>query len=195
MDTVSAFHSTWFDAILLGVIAISVLVSFFRGFLREAISLCSWVLGIGLALKFSSMVAHNVFSWITSSVAAYVVAFIVIVVAILLVGWVLTKVSKGIATITGIGILDRPLGLVFGFVRGVLVTTLMVMLVNVTSFAHSHWFVDSAMKTALNKPEQWIQHFIPDDVIDVSRWADHKERVLNGVASAHQLIAEHTESV
>ena len=185
MDTVSAFHSTWFDAILLGVIAISVLVSFFRGFLREAISLCSWVLGIGLALKFSSAVAHSLFSWITSSVAAYIVAFIVIVVAVLLVGWLLTKVSKGIATITGIGILDRPLGLVFGFVRGVLVTTLMVMLVNVTSFAHSYWFVDSAMKTALNKPEQWIQHFIPDDVIDVSRWADHKERVLNGVASAH----------
>ena len=74
MDTVSAFHSTWFDAVLLGIIAVSVIVSFFRGFLREAISLCSWVIGIGLALKFSSAIAHNVFSWIHSTVAAYIVA-------------------------------------------------------------------------------------------------------------------------
>ena len=99
MDTVSAFHSTWFDAVLLGIIAVSVIVSFFRGFLREAISLCSWVIGIGLALKFSSAIAHNVFSWIHSTVAAYIVAFIVIVAAVLLLGWLATKVLKGIATI------------------------------------------------------------------------------------------------
>ena len=73
-------------------------------------------------------------------------------------------------------------------------TTLMVMLVNVTTFAHAHWFVGSAMKTALNKPEQWVQRFIPDDVVDVSRWADHKEKVLDGVGSVHQLMNSNTET-
>ena len=194
MDTVTTFHSTWFDAVLLGVITLSIIVSFFRGFLSEVISFCSWVLAFFIALKVSSMLAHGVFSWIQSAVGAYVLSFVTIVALVLLVGWVTTKLLKGIATLTGLGIFDRALGVVFGFFRGVLVTTLMVMLVSVTTFARTEWFTDSAMKVALKKPEQWIQRFIPDDVVDVSQWADHRNRTLDDRPLNHRLITEPTES-
>ena len=194
MDTVTTFHSTWFDAVLLGVIALSIIVSFFRGFMQEVISLCTWVLAFILALKFSSIVAHSVFSWIQSTVGGYILSFVTIVVLVLLAGWVAAKVLKGVATLTGLGIFDRALGVVFGFFRGVLVTTLMVMLVSVTTFARTEWFTDSAMKVALKKPEQWIQRFIPDDVVNVSQWADHRNRTLDDRPLNHRLITEPTES-
>lgn len=195
MDTISVFHSTWFDAILLAIIALSIVVSFFRGFLREAISLCSWVLGIGLALEFSSFISHHIFFWIQAKGVAYGAAFVSIVALVLIIGWLAIKLLRGLATLTGLGIFDRALGVVFGFFRGVLVSTLMVMLVNVTVFANAHWFADSAMKVVLKKPEQWVEQFVPNDVVDVSRWVDHKDMILDHASSFHQQLTENKEDV
>jgi membrane protein required for colicin V production len=184
MDSLASFHSTWFDAILIGVIVLSIAVSFFRGFLREAISLCSWVLAIVLALKLSSFISHHVFSWISSDTTAYVAAFISTVIVVLLLGSVITKLAKSIATITGFGIFDRVLGVLFGFLRGVLVTTLMIMLVNVTAFSSSHWFEDSAMKVALNTPEKWMQNFVPDELGNVSHWVGNQSDKLQPLSQS-----------
>ncbi len=42
----------WVDFVIIGIIAISAIVSFFRGFLREALSLLIWVIAIWMAVMF-----------------------------------------------------------------------------------------------------------------------------------------------
>ena len=42
----------WVDFVIIGIIAISVIVSFFRGFLREALSLLVWGLAIWLSIVY-----------------------------------------------------------------------------------------------------------------------------------------------
>jgi len=178
MGFLSFFHSTWFDVVLLVIIGASVVASFFRGFIKEAVSLVSWIVAIILALKFSPVVSEKLLSWLPTSVVAYMSAFILIIIIVLIVGMVISKCIKIVATITGLGIVDKILGSVFGLVRGVLVASLIIMLINLTSFASSAWFKDSAMKTVLKRPEAWLQHFIPLEVGDVHDWAgEHKDHV------------------
>lgn len=180
MGFLSHFHTTWFDALLLLVIVLSIVLSFFRGFVKEAISLISWVLAVVLGLKLAPMISHHWLSGLASSTVAYVIAFVGVAVAVLLLGFVVSKIIKLFATLTGLGIFDRALGVIFGFVRGVLLATLMTMLVSVTALASSSWFENSAMKVALHKPEQWMQHFVPKEVSPMGQWAgDHQQKVID----------------
>ena len=42
----------WVDYIIIAIIVVSTLISLIRGFVQQVISLVSWVLAFGLALKF-----------------------------------------------------------------------------------------------------------------------------------------------
>ena len=189
MGFLSHFHTTWFDALLLMVIALSIVLSFFRGFVKEAISLLSWVLAVVLGLKLAPVISRYWLSSLASSTVAYVIAFIGVVITALLLGFAISKIIKLFATLTGLGIFDRALGVVFGFVRGVLLATLMTMLVSVTALASSSWFENSAMKVALRKPEQWMQHFVPNDIAPIGQWADdHQQKVIDSASRDNYLL-------
>jgi membrane protein required for colicin V production len=50
----------WIDYILLAIIAISALLSLWRGFVKEALSLASWIAALWVALLFF----HDLADWL-----------------------------------------------------------------------------------------------------------------------------------
>ena len=50
----------WIDYILLVIIAVSALLSLWRGFVREALSLASWIVALWVALLFF----HDLADWL-----------------------------------------------------------------------------------------------------------------------------------
>jgi membrane protein required for colicin V production len=123
---------TWFDYAVLGVIGLSMLVGVFRGFIREVISLAGWVAAAVLASSLAATVAE----WGPaggSPVARVAIAFVLVFLAIVLLagllGWLLANLVKA----AGLGLADRILGAIFGFVRGLLVVLVAVMLAGLTA--------------------------------------------------------------
>ena len=57
-----SFAFNWIDYAIFSVIFISMLISFLRGFVKEAISLFIWLAAIIVALKFASPVGDLLFS-------------------------------------------------------------------------------------------------------------------------------------
>ena len=114
-----------FDAIVIGVIAVSALLSLFRGLLREFISLGTWI-GAGIITLYAfPSVAEWMKSHVQSSAAASGLASIGTFIAAFIALVFLTRLlSKYLKTGSEVGSIDNILGLGFGLLRGALLVVI-----------------------------------------------------------------------
>ena len=108
-----------FDAIVFAVMAISCLHAFFRGFVREVLSLSAWACAGIVTLYFFPSVAEYLTPKFKNAVVAAGFATLGIY-TISLMGFSLlnTAILKFIKSGTDVGMLDNSLGLAFGALRG-----------------------------------------------------------------------------
>jgi membrane protein required for colicin V production len=135
---------TSFDCIALCVIGLSTLLAFARGVIRELIALVAWVVGAIAAIVFTPQFGAMLPEIPPYPAVRYVVAFALIIVAALLVGaliaWPLSKAVRA----AGLGFVDRFLGSVFGFVRGVALLLAFVIVAGLTPLPRMDWWQRSA---------------------------------------------------
>ena len=106
------------DYLIIGVVLISTLVGVYRGFFPEVLALLSWILGIWVAWEYAPMLEPRLADKIPSPVLSLWIARFALFAGVLIAGGLLTElVSLAIerAHLTGT---NRMLGLLFGFVRG-----------------------------------------------------------------------------
>jgi len=98
---------TAFDFVVFGVVVLSTLFGFARGFMRVVVSLAALVFAFMLAIHLSTPLGNMLPEFGGSPAARYVAAFAVIVIAVLIVGaivgWLLYRLVRAI----GLGFLDR----------------------------------------------------------------------------------------
>ncbi|HVC62896.1 MAG TPA: CvpA family protein [Acetobacteraceae bacterium] len=109
---------TWVDLAVLVVLAVSALLAFMRGLVREVLGIGAWI-GAGLAAAWGLPLARPQFhQWFGTSPWADPIAFVAIfVVALILLMLVAHAIGRAVR-FSPLGGLDRTLGLVFGLVRG-----------------------------------------------------------------------------
>ena len=109
------------------------MVGCYRGFTRELLSLVGWVFAFYFANLFSGDLLKYVpfeFGEHINFIIIYMVIFIII---LLLASFLATLLNKLIKNI-GLGFLNIIMGSIFGFMRGVLITFIIIFLVEKTSF-------------------------------------------------------------
>ena len=146
-----------FDWIIAAVILVSMIISVFRGFIKEAFSLISWILAIWLGITFCVQVGEIIHQYIEIPTpkfrewAGFAAIFIATLFIFSLISYVVTKLLiRG--PIKGV---DRVLGVGFGFMRGVAIVVALLMVVRALGMEESQWWANS----------KHIAHFIP--VMDV----------------------------
>ena len=97
------------------------MLSLWRGFAREALSLAGWVAAFILSNLYAGRLSTLAVDLIENESARYVAAFAVLFVGVLLVFNLLGVLVKHLIRLTGLSLLDRVLGTVFGFARGIIV--------------------------------------------------------------------------
>jgi membrane protein required for colicin V production len=145
----------WADWTLISLILASSLVSVLRGFTKEALSLCIWVLAFVVARSFHSNALALLAGLIEDPMLRSVVAFVALFVGTLLVGSVFNYLVSILIKVTGLSTLDRMLGTVFGLVRGVVVCVVIVAVARYTPWSGSEWWTDSIVVQNLLVIEQW----------------------------------------
>jgi len=141
------------DWILLAVLGLSFLLGLWRGIVQEVLSLLGWV----AAFYVSQMYAPLAAAWLPMAgssqmlryAAGFVVVFIAVLVATVLVSWVVKKLVSAV----GLGPLDRLLGSLFGLMRGVVILLAVTVLVGMTPMRDTE-----AWKQA--QGTQWLQQFL-----------------------------------
>ena len=111
------------DYAIIVVLAISAVLSTLRGMTREALGLLGWVLSVIVARLIAPLLEEPILNIIPnenlSSGIAWAIPFIVMVILWFVLA---SLISPGLKK-AGLGALDRWLGVVFGFIRGVFIVT------------------------------------------------------------------------
>jgi membrane protein required for colicin V production len=117
------------DIIVIAVVGLSTIIAFLRGFVREILTIGSW-LGAGLVTLYAFPVLQPKFEqWISSKLAADIAGgiglFLISLVIFSIISHFIAKFVRGSA-LTAV---DRSLGLLFGLLRGAILVSLAYMLV------------------------------------------------------------------
>ena len=113
---------TYLDAGLIGVAFLSGLLAMYRGFTREVLSILSWVAALGALLYF--VIFHKPAAEslgkqfnVPVPVAQIVMGAIIFLIVLIIVHLITARISDTIQD-SGVGMVDRVLGFMFGAVRG-----------------------------------------------------------------------------
>ncbi|MBP6008721.1 MAG: CvpA family protein [Rhodoferax sp.] len=120
------------DWIFCAVLLVSVLLGAWRGLVFEVLSLLSWLVALVAARFFALDMALLLPMQGSSDGLRYAVGFVVVFVAVLLVGSLIAVVSKKLMTSVGLRPVDRVLGALFGSLRGGLLLLLATAVVHAT---------------------------------------------------------------
>ncbi|WP_439107035.1 CvpA family protein [Congregibacter sp.] len=118
-----------FDWVVVVIVALSALLSLWRGFVREAISLAGWVVAFILANLLAVTVADQIGDLIANRTGRYIVAWSLVFVLTLVASSLSAKLFASLVKASGLGVLDRLLGSVFGILRGALIVMALVFVV------------------------------------------------------------------
>jgi membrane protein required for colicin V production len=115
------------DYLILAIVAVSATFGALRGFLREAISVASWIAAIWIGWRHSELVAPHLGGVLAQEPYNTWAARTLIVIAVLVAGALIGIVVNRLVRVSMFSSLDRFLGFLFGVLRGVLVLGLAVI--------------------------------------------------------------------
>lgn len=158
------------DLVILLVIAASALISFVRGFFREAVSLVTWLGAIVITLVFTARFASLLpVDTIESATARTSISALILFFGSMFVGGLINWLFGRIATSRRLSLPDRVVGILFGVARGAIIVVLLVLAAHLTpNIKTETWWVESRLLPYLQPfarfvhgvlPEQLGQHF------------------------------------
>ena len=155
---------SWFDLVIIVIIIISALISLVRGFVKESISLASWLVAGFIAFRYFAPLASLLEPYIESPTIQTGIAFSILFVCSLIVGAAVNFMASTMVAKTGLSGTDKSLGVVFGAARGVLIVTMLVLLAGLTPMPEETWWQDSAMVENFTDIAIWFTDILPQDV-------------------------------
>jgi membrane protein required for colicin V production len=151
----------WVDYVFAGIVLISVLMGALRGFIREALSLATWVLAFAAALRYGPECAERFKSAISSEpirlVAGYAAPFFLVLLVGGLLTWAIARAVRG----AGLAPVDRMLGSGFGLLRGGLIVLVLVMIGGMTALGRQPWWHQSEIIPQIQPLAKDVQGLIP----------------------------------
>lgn len=172
------------DYVLIVVLGLSTIISLFRGFFREAVSLGTWVAALWVAWKLGPQIATYLEPWLSTSVLRLWTARVLIVIGMLLAGGLLGWFFGLMLESTGLSGTDRSIGMVFGFARGVILAGLLVMVLELLGFNETGWWQESKLIPYAAPVAEIIRHAADDGLELLEELEDQKEAPAAGTGFA-----------
>jgi membrane protein required for colicin V production len=163
------------DWVILAILGLSILIGLWRGLVAELLSLVIWIAAFWVAASFGPAVAARLEHVISLPIARIGLGYALCFIAVLIVGALVRFATRRLIWSTGLSGIDRLCGMLFGFVRGALLVTVLVFLVGLTLFTRESWWQQSALLPQFQGLAAWLgqnipasvrDHLHPDEVLD-----------------------------
>lgn len=171
------------DIVVVVVLLFSAAVSFWRGLIREVLTIAGIAGGIISAYVCGPLLAPTMRGWfgvvegedpqmlfgplsyeMAADATAYVAIFVVVVIVLSFVSHFISEFVRHI----GLGALDRTLGVLFGLARGMLLLGLVHFIVSyaLSDEQKEQYLVPTKSYVYLEATSQWIATYLPDQFKD-----------------------------
>ncbi len=140
----------WLDYVFTGIFFLFVLLSLWRGLVREIISILAWVVGLFVGITFAPRLAAlfadsssvqsagaSVSEQMAGSSSSFSIGlcFVVLLVGTLIIGAIINYFMSVVVQASGLGIFNRLLGGIFGFVKAFIIELAIIFFVQMTAYA------------------------------------------------------------
>ncbi len=146
---------TWLDWLCIGVLAVTTLTGLFRGLIREALGLASWIVAL-LAARWLSAPVADVFSgMIESPDGRLVLAFVLVVFVVILACGLIIRLMHAAVEWVGMGLFNRLAGAAFGLAKGAAVLVLATILIGLTPLSQLQAWQQAELRPELERLRAW----------------------------------------
>ena len=176
-----------FDLIVLGVIVISCGLAFFRGFIREVLTIAGLLAGGAAAVAFGPRAApffahllharrgapaHYYFGVLPAPMLADILAYGLIFLLVAIVFSLFSHLLSGAAKKVGLGPLNRSFGVLFGLLRAALLIGLFYLPVYEKTTPAKRdgwaWLAGSHARPYVEELDAWLVTLIPASLLDTT---------------------------
>ena len=158
---------TWVDLAVFGFLAISGLLAFARGFVREVLGIGAWIGAVAVAIVALPTMRGYVRTWFAKPDWVDPVSFIVVFLGSLIVLTIIAGMIGRMVSRSALGGVDRTLGLVFGLARGAAVVVIAYILAQMV-FPIERW-PDAVLNARTLTPTYEAAHWVRDQLPETYR--------------------------
>lgn len=152
----------FFDYILIGIVGLSVVLSLWRGFVREIISIIGLVAAFFAASRASGYAGDFLGEWITNGTVADIAGFALVFVLIMLIVGITGAIIRKLVDMADLTATDRTLGVVFGALRGLLLIALCFLIFTSYAKPDYKWMKESLLTPYAIKGGDMLGGIIPE---------------------------------
>jgi membrane protein required for colicin V production len=163
------------DHIFAIILLTSGILGYIRGFMREAISLLTWLIALWVAWHF----AYLINPWLGGALAKpgiqeWAGRAIVLFLLLLLGAAVGSIVSHFVRRAAGFALMDRLIGTVFGLVRGLVIVGLLVIAGRAVSLDSEPWWRQTRSMPFAESVANWLERYAGPAAVDLYEKAAEK---------------------
>ncbi len=155
-------NMSWVDLVVLGVMIVSALVAFMRGFVREVLTVVAWVGAAVVAIKFITSASTLLSPHLPSPDWAEPVGYSLLFIISLIVFSLIAKSIASAVRSSAVGGIDRTLGLIFGLARGAaLLIAAYILIGTITPLDQWQAVLDARSLQPICKGAAWVGQRAP----------------------------------
>ena len=155
---------TLFDYLVLFVLACSVIISTMRGLIKEILSLLSWVIAFLVANAYSDALAVLLPDVVPGRSGRLIVAFLALFIGVKLLMMLLNMAVDAMVRASGLSIVDRGLGGLFGLARGMLLVLAAVLICGTTALPEQPFWKQAVFSPLAETAARTAMPYLPGSV-------------------------------
>ena len=152
------------DYVIIGILVVSTGISFLRGFMKEVLSLVAWVAAVWIAVVFTPKMSSLLAEHINNESVRMLAAFLGLFIATLIVGSLANFFIGQLVKKTGFSGTDRMIGLLFGFARGGIIVSVLIIAMGLTKMPQERWWKDSVLVPQFEPLTAWLGKNFPNNL-------------------------------
>lgn len=152
-----------YDLLFFGIIICSTVLALIRGGISEILSLATWFIAFWLTGHLNGVLERYLPQSISNALVKDIIVFIFIFIVVAVIMAIVKKILATSIAAIGLGGLNYFLGFIFGIIRGLLICTLLVVLIQIfglNNYSTNKW-QNSKLAPVLNAGVSWIMHLLP----------------------------------
>jgi len=133
------------DYILIAIVGLSMVLSLWRGFVREVISLIGLIAAFLIASRFSGRSGDFLSQWISNGTVSDIAGFVLVFVVVMIVVGLIGSIIRHMVDVAALTATDRTLGIFFGAARGMSLIALCFLVYTSYSKPDATWLKESKL--------------------------------------------------
>jgi membrane protein required for colicin V production len=179
------------DLVVLGVIALSAIFAFARGFVREALSIVAWVGAAAITYVGFGHVYAAVARFVATPLLADLIAGAGLFVISLIVLTILTSSVARFVQSSALSPIDRTLGLIFGVARGAVLVSLAYLVFDISLPLNDRpiWINQAKSQPFLVQGADMLRNVLPEGLqVKSAAATDDAQRALERATDAQKAM-------